>query len=42
MMRDRAAALFDAGESCGAEANAAKLLAREASWQAANTCLDTH
>jgi acyl-CoA dehydrogenase len=42
MMRTRAAQLFDAGEPCGAEANAAKLVASEASWQAGNACLDTH
>jgi acyl-CoA dehydrogenase len=42
MMRNRAAELFDAGENCGAEANAAKLVASEASWQAGNVCLDTH
>jgi acyl-CoA dehydrogenase len=42
MMRDRAATLFDGGEPCGAEANTAKLLASEASWEAANACLDTH
>jgi acyl-CoA dehydrogenase len=42
LMRFRAAELFDAGEPCGAEANMAKLLASEASWQAANACLDTH
>jgi acyl-CoA dehydrogenase len=42
LMRYEAAALFDAGEPCGAEANMAKLLASEASWAAANTCLDTH
>ena len=42
MMRSRAAALFDAGEKCGAEANAAKFVASEASWQAGNVCLDTH
>ena len=42
MMRYQAAALFDAGERCGAEANMAKLLASEASWPAANACLDTH
>lgn len=42
MMRNRAAALFDARENCGAEANAAKFVASEASWQAANVCLDTH
>ncbi len=41
-MRERAAALFDAEVACGPEANMAKLLASEASWQAANVCLDTH
>src|SRR5262245_16519479 len=41
-MRYQAAALFDAGTPCGAEANMAKLLASEASWAAANACLDTH
>jgi acyl-CoA dehydrogenase len=41
-MRTRAAALFDTGQKCGAEANTAKFLASEASWQAANICLDTH
>ena len=34
--------LFDAGEKCGAEANMAKLLAADASWEAANTALQTH
>jgi alkylation response protein AidB-like acyl-CoA dehydrogenase len=38
----KAAALFDAGKSCGAEANMAKLLAAEASWSAADMCLQTH
>jgi acyl-CoA dehydrogenase len=42
LVRYRAAALFEEGRSCGAEANMAKLLASEASWQAANVCLDTH
>ena len=42
LMRYQAAALFDAGESCGAEANMAKLLAADASWEAANACLQTH
>lgn len=42
LMRYEAARLFDAGEPCGAEANMAKLLASEASWAAANVCLDTH
>jgi acyl-CoA dehydrogenase len=41
-MRYQAAALFDAGQRCGAEANMAKFLASEASWAAANACLDTH
>jgi acyl-CoA dehydrogenase len=42
LVRYEAAALFDAGKPCGAEANMAKLLASEASWAAANVCLDTH
>ena len=42
LVRREAAALFDAGEDCGAEAYMAKLLASEASWLAANACLDTH
>jgi acyl-CoA dehydrogenase len=42
LMRDKAAWLFDNGESCGEEANTAKLLASEAAWTAANACLDTY
>jgi acyl-CoA dehydrogenase len=42
LVRYRAASRFDEGQPCGAEANMAKLLASEASWQAANVCLDTH
>ncbi len=42
LMRYEGARLFDAGEPCGAEANLAKLLAADASWQAANVCLQTH
>jgi len=42
LMRYEAARLFDAGRPCGAEANMAKLLAADASWQAANACLQTH
>lgn len=42
LMRFKAAALFDKGEKCGAEANMAKLLASEASWDAANVCLNAH
>lgn len=42
MMRYEAARLFDAGLPCGAEANMAKHLASEASWEAANVCLNTY
>jgi acyl-CoA dehydrogenase len=42
LMRWEAARLFDAGEVCGEEANLAKLLAADASWEAANVCLQTH
>lgn len=42
LMRDKAAWLFDAGRSCGPEANMAKLLASQASWAAANAALDTY
>lgn len=39
LVRYRAASLFDRAEECGAEANMAKLLASEASWQAANAAV---
>ena len=42
LMRYKAAWLFEQGAPAGAEANMAKLLASEASWAAANACLDTH
>jgi acyl-CoA dehydrogenase len=42
LMRTRAAALFDQGRPCGAEANMAKLLAADASWEAANVAVQTH
>ena len=42
LVRFKAARLYDEGLPCAAEANMAKLLASEASWQAANACLDTH
>ncbi|MGH8869163.1 MAG: acyl-CoA dehydrogenase family protein [Actinomycetes bacterium] len=42
LMRWKAADLFDAGEPCGAEANMAKLLAADASWEAANVAMQTH
>jgi acyl-CoA dehydrogenase len=41
-MVDQAAALFDAGQPCGAQANMCKLLASEASWAAGDTCIQTH
>jgi alkylation response protein AidB-like acyl-CoA dehydrogenase len=42
LMVREAADLFDAGKDCGAEANMAKMLAAEASWAAAEACLQTH
>ncbi|VAW16217.1 Acyl-CoA dehydrogenase [hydrothermal vent metagenome] len=42
LMRFEAAAKFDAAEPCGAQANMAKLLAADASWEAANACLQFH
>ncbi|HKD25397.1 MAG TPA: acyl-CoA dehydrogenase family protein [Xanthobacteraceae bacterium] len=42
LMVHTAAALFDADMSCGAEANMAKLLAADASWAAAEACVQTH
>ena len=42
LMVRAAASLYDAGRDCGAEANMAKLLAADASWAAADMCLQTH
>jgi acyl-CoA dehydrogenase len=42
LMRIRAAELFDDGKPCGAEANMAKLLAADASWEAANVAVQTY
>ena len=42
LMVERAAALFDSGTPCGEEANLAKLLAADASWAAADMCVQTH
>src|SRR3954453_9170623 len=42
LMRIRAADMFDRGDACGAEANMAKLLAADASWEAANVAVQTH
>jgi acyl-CoA dehydrogenase len=41
LMVEKAANLFDRGEPCGAEANVAKLLAADASWEAANAAVQT-
>jgi acyl-CoA dehydrogenase len=42
LMRFKACSLFDAHQPCGAEANMAKLLAADASWEAGNACLQFH
>ncbi|HWF86329.1 MAG TPA: acyl-CoA dehydrogenase family protein [Vicinamibacterales bacterium] len=42
LMRIRAAEMFDRGDACGAEANMAKLLAADASWEAANVTVQTY
>ena len=42
LMVKHAAELFEAGEECGSEANMAKYLAAEASWKAADICMQTH
>ena len=42
LMRYEACRLFDAHLPCGAQANMAKLLAADASWEAANACLQFH
>ena len=42
LMRYKACSMFDAKKPCGAEANMAKMLAADASWEAANVCLQTH
>ena len=42
LMRFKAAALFDEHKDCGAAANMALMLGAEASWNAANACLQSH
>ena len=42
LMRFEACRRFDSGSDCGAQANMAKLLAADASWEAANACIQTH
>ncbi len=41
-MVKKSVALFDAGKPCGSEVNMAKMLASEASWRAADTCVQVH
>jgi len=42
LMVREATRLYEAGRDCGAEANMAKMLAADASFEAANACLQTH
>ena len=42
LMVEKAAAVYEAGGRAGAEANMAKYLASEASWKAADMCMQTH
>jgi alkylation response protein AidB-like acyl-CoA dehydrogenase len=42
LMVQKGAELYDDGESCGEEANMAKMLAADASWEAADVCIQTH
>jgi acyl-CoA dehydrogenase len=42
LMVHHAATLYEEGRDCGAEANMAKLLAADASWAAADMCVQTH
>lgn len=42
LMVRQAAALFDAGQPCGAEANMAKMLASEGAWDMAEACMQTY
>ena len=42
LMVKKAAAMFDAGQPCGPEANMAKMIGSEAAWQAAEACMQTH
>ncbi|MBO39159.1 MAG: acyl-CoA dehydrogenase [Rhodospirillaceae bacterium] len=42
LMVKRSAELYESGEECGSEANMAKYLAAEASWKAADMCMQTH
>ncbi|MEW6641809.1 MAG: acyl-CoA dehydrogenase family protein [Pseudomonadota bacterium] len=42
LMVREAARKYEAGLDCGAEANMAKMLAADASWEAANACIQTH
>jgi alkylation response protein AidB-like acyl-CoA dehydrogenase len=41
LMVKKAAALFEAGRDCGADANMGKMLAADAAWAAADSCMQT-
>lgn len=41
LMVSKAAAMFDADEPCGPQANMSKMLASEAAWEAGDTCMQT-
>jgi acyl-CoA dehydrogenase len=42
LMLRKAAAMFEAGQACGEEANLSKLLSAEAAWEAGEACVQTH
>jgi alkylation response protein AidB-like acyl-CoA dehydrogenase len=42
LMVKEAVRKYEAGQDCGTEANMAKMLAADASWEAANACVQTH
>jgi alkylation response protein AidB-like acyl-CoA dehydrogenase len=42
LMVKEATRKYETGLDCGAEANMAKMLAADASWEAANACVQTH
>jgi acyl-CoA dehydrogenase len=42
LMRRHATGRYEAGEACGAESNMSKMLAADASWEAANACMQTY
>jgi acyl-CoA dehydrogenase len=42
LMVKEAVRKYEEGQDCGTEANMAKMLAADASWEAANACVQTH